>query len=301
MNELNIENKLKKDLLTIENKLICHKVFLELSTPETIENVDDLRSMTRTYFDIIRKLFDRNAFESTEDVYNYFIKRVEVTNKIYDKITIKSEYYLNEEENKYYKKIMDAFDNIIEVYHEYDSTAKSIRKKLDKEKLDVQIEKFVDDIEKITVKKSFGSYIKIRETVTKGNYFRENGHKLEYRVDDTIEDNYEIKFKDKFYSTIGLEPIVFTNFPENEISEEVETFHFNLYKNDKLIKTWDKKISNMNAISIYANTYVSLLKGVFRTKLADKIVGNLDRVVQTDRFGNYLKSGYVLSWEKLFN
>lgn len=152
MKETDILEKIKSDIIIIENKIHNNAILKQgvavsyYKDDSYADEVSNIRILSQQYLKLINKI--RNINIDSIDDFCYIKERQEHLDVIYEQIKDVSDSYLDNNYNIYYKKIMDAFDNIIEIFKICDEIKRfSIKRVLDK-----QINYFTDKVQYIEVK-----------------------------------------------------------------------------------------------------------------------------------------------------
>lgn len=148
MNQKDITEKIKKDLVIIEEKLLNHYAFKKDSLPALRFEADDIKGLTRTYLDMMQ---NNILFENIEDL-SYCKLRIKAIDEIYENIKIRSNYYLMDnkdtnipEYNIFYKIMMCAFDNTVKIYKNYQYYVNNLTEKINKQVNELLVMKIPKD------------------------------------------------------------------------------------------------------------------------------------------------------------
>jgi len=182
MNKKDVAEKIKRDLVILEGKLLNCGIF-KLNCPVMGYEDEEVRELTRTYLNLLGTL----STDTSEEDYLYCIQRQKANDKIYELIKSKSEDLLKLNNNRHYKRMMDAFNNIIKIYDRYEYCIVKLRRQLDIIKLD-DIIKF-----DITDNENEIDYIKIKPGFL---HFITTHNGIKCTEVDTLDCNYKVVYKD---------------------------------------------------------------------------------------------------------
>jgi len=191
MNKKDVAEKIKKDLIVLEGKLLNCGIF-KLNCPVMGYEDEEVRELTRTYLNLLGTL----STDTSEEDYLYCIQRQKANDKIYELIKSKSEDLLKLNNNRHYKRMMDAFNNIIKIYDNYERRIIKARKEMDIIKLDeiIALDKDKREIDYVCVKEYFIPMEACHNYTYRGNVKCIVGNM-------TTKGNFEIRLKDKYDKT----------------------------------------------------------------------------------------------------
>lgn len=200
MTNKDIFDKVKHDIIIIEKKIYNHEIFTENSDScINLDYANDIRILTQEYLNLQRSFRNLNMKLNVEDL-SFFMNRQGNVDRIYEKIKHMSNYYIGDSNlyNIHYKKMMDAFNNIIAVYKEHSYIIKRVGISI----VNDLLIKDIENIRYIAIKdKSFIGDNIIIDVHGKTQYcynkdFSSSMQFIKCKLDSDLESNFEIHYYD---------------------------------------------------------------------------------------------------------